>query len=129
MQLANQDSITNVPLNPPLTVTPAPGQPLTANVEVRGTLSGSGSESCGVFLLPTVNGNPMVIGELLSLQSPDSPPEPPFLNGIPISSASFPVGLGQPGVAQSIGMVISGDEDCTAGSRVDQVTVVVAQEK
>jgi hypothetical protein len=99
------------------------------NVEARGTLSQSGEEDCGVEILPTVNGNPLIVGEILSLQSPDIPPEPIFPNGVPVSSVSFPVGLAQPGVAQSIGVVMAGDEDCTAGSRVDQIAAVVTQEK
>jgi predicted permease len=126
---ANQKSSTTVSFNPPLTVTPAPGQPLTVNIEARGTLSQPGEEGCSVIILPTVNGNPMVIGEVLSLQSPDNPPEAFFPNGIPVASISFPVGLAQPGVAQSIGATVVGDEDCTAGSRVDQIAVVVTQEK
>ena len=126
---ANQSGLQTVSFNPPVTVTPVAGQPLTVNIEARGTLSQPGEENCGVTLLPTVNGNPMLAGELLSLQSPDQPPEPPFTNGIPVASVSFPVGIGQPGVAQSIGMVVGGDEDCTPGSRIDQIAVVVTQEK
>jgi hypothetical protein len=126
---ANQTSLTTVSFNPPVAVTPAPGQPLTVNIEARGTLSQPAEEGCTVEILPTVNGNPMVVGELLSLDSPDNPPEPIFPNGIPVSSISFPVGLAQPGVPQSIGAVMLGDEDCTAGSKVDQIAVVVTQEK
>jgi len=126
---ANQSALTTVSFNPPLTVTPAPGQPLTVNLEARGTLSPSGTENCGVEMLPTVNGNPMVVGELLSLQAPEVPPEPLFPNGVPVASVSFPVGIAQPGVPQSIGAVLGGDEDCSAGSRVDQIVVVVTQEK
>jgi hypothetical protein len=126
---ANQNSLTTVSFNPPLTVTPVAGQPLTVNFEARGTLSQPAEEDCGVEILPTVNGNPLIVGELLSLQSPDIPPEPIFPNGVPVASISFPVGLAQPGVAQSIGAVMVGDEDCTAGSRVDQIVAVVTQEK
>jgi len=126
---ANQKSVTTVSFSPPLTVTPAVGQPLTVNLEARGTLSQPGEENCGVEILPTVNGNPLAVGELLTLESPDNPPESLFPNGLPVASVSFPVGLSQPGVPQTIGAVMVGDEDCTAGSRVDQIAVVVTQEK
>ncbi len=127
---ANQDGPVNIPLNPPLTVTPTAGQPLTVSIEARGTLTASGTDTCNAAALPTVNGNPLLIGELAALQSPDNPPEPPFTSGIPVSGVSFPVGLSQPGVPQSIGLQLLGDEeDCAAGSRIDQIAVVVTQVK
>jgi hypothetical protein len=126
---ANQKSPINVPLNPPVTVTPVAGQPLTVNLEARGTLSETGGGECNLTILPTVNGNLLLAGELLSLQAPETPPDPIFPNGIPVSSVSFPVGMGQPGVAQGIGVMVFGDEDCSGGSRLDQVVVVVTQEK
>jgi hypothetical protein len=127
---ANQEGPVNIPLNPPLTVTPVAGQPLTVNVEARGTLSPAGGSSCEALVLPSVNGNPLLIGELAVLESPDNPPSPPFPNGIPVADVSFPVGLSQPGAPQSIGLQLIGDEsDCTASSRVDQVSVVVTQGK
>jgi hypothetical protein len=126
----NQDLAT-IPLNPPLTVTPVAGQPLTVNLEARGTLMPSGTSTCQAFPLPVVNGNPMLVGELAVLSSPDNPPEQPFPNGIPVSGVSFPVGVSQPGVAQSIGvqLLTENPEDCAAGSRIDQVAVVVTQGK
>jgi hypothetical protein len=126
---ANQGNLTTLALNPPITVTPVAGQPLTANFEARGTLSRSGEKDCTVTLLPTLNGNPLTVGELLSLQAPENPPDPLFPNGTPMSSVSFPIGLGQPGAPQSIGLMMVGGENCTAGSKVDQVVVVVTQEK
>ena len=119
-----------LPLNPPLSVTPTAGQPLTVNLEARGTLIGTPGNTCQAAAIPLVNGNPMLIGELGLLQSPDDPPEPPFPNGIPVGRVSFPIGLTQPGVAQSIGVqVLGGNTDCTAGSRIDQVAVVITQAK
>jgi hypothetical protein len=126
---ANQESLTTVSFSPPLTVTPVAGQPLTVSMEARGTLAQAGAEDCELTMLPTVNGNPMLVGELMSLEAPDNPPEPPFPNGISSAGVTFPVGLSQPGAPQSIGLVMSGDEDCTAGSRLDQIAAVVTQEK
>jgi hypothetical protein len=127
---ANQNTRVNIPLNPPLTVTAAPGQPLTVNIETRGTLIKSGSGNCEVAALPTVNGNPLFVGDLATIEAPNNPPTQPFPNGVPVASQSFPVGLTQPGTPQSIGLVLLGDEErCAAGSRIDQVAVVVTQEK
>ena len=126
---ATQDLAT-IPLNPPLAVTPVAGQPLTVSLEARATLIPLGTSPCEVAPIPTVNGNPLLVGELALLESPDNPPEPPFPNGIPVSGASFPLGLTQPGVAQNIGLqLLGGGEDCAPGSRVDQVAVVVTQAK
>ena len=127
---ANQE-IATIPLNPPLTVTPVAGQPLTVNLEARGTLLPAGTSTCTVAPIPVVNGNPMLVGELAALSSPDNPPEQPFPNGIPVSSVSFPIGISQPGVAQSIGvqLLVFNPEDCAAGSRIDQIAVVVTQAK
>ena len=125
----NQESPVNLPLNPPVSVTPVAGQPLTLSIEARGTLVQSGTDSCQAFILPVVNGNPSLFFELMGLSAPDNPPEPPFPNGIPVAASSFPLGLAQPGVAQSVGAQVFGDEDCTSGSRVDQVAVVVTQAK
>ncbi len=119
-----------IPLNPPLAVIPVAGQPLTVSIEARATLIASGTSTCEVAPIPVVNGNPLLVGELALLESPDNPPEPPFPNGIPVSGVSFPLGLTQPGVAQSIGLqLLGGGEDCAAGSRIDQVTVVITQAK
>jgi hypothetical protein len=127
---ADQDGPVGIPLNPPLTVTPIAGQPLTVSLEARATLVGKEGETCNAVTLPTVNGNPLLVGELAELESPDSPPSQPFPNGIPVADLSFPVGLTQPGMPQSIGLQLLGDgEDCAAGSRVDQVIVVVTQAK
>ena len=126
----DQDGPVNVPLNPPLTLTSVAGQVLTVNLETRGTLSPKEGDPCEAAALPTVNGNPLLIGELAVIESPDNPPSQPFPNGIPISSVNFPIGLSQPGSPQSLGIEVIGDEeDCAAGSRIDQVAVVVTQGK
>jgi hypothetical protein len=127
---ADQEGPVDVPLNPPLTVTAAAGQPITLNVEVRGTLTQSGTDQCAVFILPRVNGNPLLIGELLILVAPDNPPEGPFPNGISQADVTFPVGLTRPGEPQSITfLIMGGGPDCTSGSRVDQIAVVAMQAK
>ncbi len=126
----NQEGPVNVPLNPPVSLTPVAGQPLTLSIEARGTLAQNAEDACRAFILPVVNGNASLAFELLGLTSPDNPPEPPFPNGIPVAAASFPLGLTQPGVAQSVTIQVFGDEEaCTAGSRVDQVAVIVTQAK
>ncbi len=127
---ANQDGPVNVPLSAPLTVTPVAGQPITLNIEARGTLAQSGASSCAVLVLPLINGNPQLSGEFLLLLSPDKPPEPPFLNGIPQADLALPVGLTQPGNPQSITLQMIGDEtNCTSGSTLDQVAIVATQAK
>ncbi len=125
-----QDGPVPAPLNPPLSPIPTAGQTLTVNIETRATLSPKEENSCEAAALPTVNGSPLLVGELALVESPQNPPEQPFPNGIPVSSVSFPVGMTQPGVPQSIGLEVIGDEeDCAPGSRIDQVAVVVTQEK
>ncbi len=128
---ANQNNPVNIPLNPPLTLTPVAGQPLIVSIEVRGTMVATNAEeSCEAVVLPIVNGNPLLIGEVLALTSPTSPPTPPFENGIQAAGGRFPVGLTQPGVPQSIQLsVLAESEECAPGSRVDQVSVVVTEAK
>jgi hypothetical protein len=128
---AKQDGPVNLALNPPLSVTPVAGQPLTVNIEARSTLTQTAGGTCSVAILPFVNGNFLLIGELFGMASPDIPPEPPpFAGGFPQADVSFPVGLTQPGKPQSITLQMFGDAtDCTAGSTVDQVAVVVTQAK
>ena len=127
---ANQEGPVNVPLSAPLSVTPVAGQPITLDLEARGTLAQTGTSSCTVNVLPLVNGNPLLIGELLLLASPDSPPSPPFTNGIPQADITFPVGLTQPGKPQNITVEMFGSAtDCTSGSTLDQVAIVATQAK
>jgi hypothetical protein len=127
---AKQEGLVDLPLNPPLTVTPVAGQLITVSMEARGTLVQSGTQQCVVSLSPAINGNPVLVGELFLLLAPVSPPEPPFPNGIPQADVSFPVGLTQPGKPQTITLQMLGDkEDCASGSTVDQVAVVATQAK
>jgi hypothetical protein len=123
----NTSGLTNVPLNPPVSVTAAAGLPLAVNLEARGTLVQSGTEDCEVKVFPTVNGNPLYIGQLIDLSAPEEGPGSPFPNGIPISGATFPVGLTQPGAALAIGVSMIGEGECTSSSRIDQVAVVITQ--
>lgn len=121
-------------LNPPLTVTPVAGQPLTANVETRGNLTTTtGSKNdCAALLFPTVNGNPLLIGEVLVLEAPAPSGETtPFPGGIPRASVSFPLGLTEAGKPQSIGFVTEsegGEGSCAEGSTME-ATVVITQQK
>jgi hypothetical protein len=126
---AKQDGPVDLPLNPPLTVTPAAGQLITVSMEARGTLVQSGTEQCALFIMPVVNGNPELVGEFVLL-SPDSPLEPPFPDGIPQAALAFPVGLTQPGKPQNITLQMFGNStDCTSGSTLDQAAVIVTQAK
>jgi hypothetical protein len=119
---ANQEG--PVSFNPPLTVTPSAGEVLTVNLEVRGTLAASGMTPCVVAPFPVINGSPQLAGELLALTSPGAI----FLfapNGIPVAATSFPVGLTQSGVPQSISLnVISGGGGCTPDSTFQASAVV-----
>jgi hypothetical protein len=125
-----EDGVVDVPLNPPLTVTPVGGQPTTLNIEVRGKLTRSGAEQCAVFFLPQVNGTPMLIGESLVLVAADESENPLTAKGIPRASASFPLGLTSPGEPLTIGLQFFSDAaDCTPSSTIDQVAVVATRLK
>ena len=116
------------PLNPPLTVTPVAGQPLTLHIETRGTLTSIEGKTCVVLPLTVVNGNPFAIGESLALIAPGAPLGPFGSGGIPRAGTSFPIGLTQPGVPQSISMFEVNQNGCTADSTI-QVSAIVTQAK
>ena len=126
---ATQETLTDLPLTSPITVTPTAGQPLTIDIEARATLTQSGASECSVTVLPVINGNPLLIGELLSVRAPDIPPEPTLPNGFPTAAVTFPVGLTQPGRPQTLTLKVIGDADCTAASKLDQVAIAVTQAK
>ena len=126
---ANQEGINDLPLSNPISVTAAAGQPLTLEVEDRGTLTQSGASDCSVYVLPIINGNPMAFAELLALRAPKIPPETLFPNGIPQSDLAIPLGLSQAGQPQTVTLKMRGDSDCTSSSTLDQVAVVVTQAK
>jgi hypothetical protein len=124
---ANQEG--SFPLNPALTVTPVAGQPLTLHIETRGSLvSVSEAETCAVLPFPVVNGSPLGFGEILALVAPGAALGPIGSGGIPRSGASFPIGLTQPGVPQTVSMFVASGKNCTADSTV-QVSAVVTQAK
>jgi hypothetical protein len=127
---AKQDGPVN-PLNAPLTITPVAGQPITVSMEARATLTQIGMNSCVVIIRPVVNGNALGIGEGGSLLvSPDNPPNEVFPNGIPQIDVAFPLGLTHPGQTLNVTVQIFGGEtECTAGSTVDQVSLVATQLK
>lgn len=126
---ANQEGPTNVPLSAPLSLTPVAGELTTVNIEAHATLAPSGASNCSVVVFPLVNGNPMAVGELLVLVSPDNPPEQPFPNGLPQADVSFPVGLTEPGQPQNITLELLGSSDCTSASALDKVAVVATEAK
>ena len=126
---ANQEGIHPLPLSNPISVTPVAGQPITVNIEARASLTEAAASECSVNILPSVNGNFLLIGELLGLRAPGNPPDPLFPNGFPTASVTFPVGLTRPGQAQDITLSLIGDTDCSSSSMLDQVTVVASQVK
>jgi hypothetical protein len=115
--------------NPPLSVTPAPGQLLTLHLEAHGSLTSSEPpKPCVAVPVPVINGNPILVGLLLELAG--GIPIPGFPNGIPTSDASFPIGMTQPGVAQNVSLFVvsEGGSNCTSNSSF-QVSAVVTQQK
>jgi hypothetical protein len=125
----NQAGPHDLPMSNPITLTPTAGQLLSISIEGRATLTQTGASSCNVVVLPVVNGNPRLIGELLVMTSTDIPPNPIFPNGSPTGSITFPVGLTQPGQPQSLTLKLIGDADCTEASKIDQVAVIATQAK
>jgi hypothetical protein len=124
-----QDSFVNIPLSAPLSVTSVAGQILMLNIEGRASLTASGMEQCFAAVVPFVNGTPRLTEDLF-LVAPQVGAEPPFDKGVSSASTSFPLGMTQPGTPQNITLQVVGDEtDCAAGSRIDQVAVVVTQAK
>ena len=127
---ARQEGFVNVPLSAPLTLTPVAGQPITVDIEARGTLAQTGVNPCVVRVLPIINGNPLMATAVLVLQSPGNPPEPPFTNGIPQADLAFPLGLTQPGKPLDITLGMFGNAtECTPASTLDQVAIAVTQAK
>jgi hypothetical protein len=118
-------------LSNPVVVTPVAGQLLTANIEIRGTLIGSGAPGdCQVFVLPIVNGTSLLIGLMLQLVSPPESPEPLFPNGISRGTVAFPLGLTEPGTPVTVGLSMFAETgDCEPQSRVDQVSLVITRVK
>ena len=125
---ANQATPTDLPLSNPINVTSEAGQVLTVEAEMRSTLAQAAASQCLPAALPVVNGNPKLAAVMLT-SAPSVPPEPEAPHGIPVADVRFPLGLTQPGVAQSITLKLIGDADCTAASKVDQVSIVVTRVK
>ena len=124
---ADQKGSVTIPINPPIAVTPVAGQPLLVSVEARGTLVKSGT-SCNVAIFPVVNGSPLLSGELVQLSAPSG--TPPFAGGAPVGAMTFPLGAAQPGVPQNVTLLLfNTSSGCAPGSRIDQVAVVVTEEK
>ena len=126
---ATQEGIHPLPLSNPISVTPVAGQPITINIEARASLTEAAASECSLNILPSVNGNLLLIGELLGMRAPENPPNPLFPNGFPTASVTFPVGLTRPGQAQDVTLSLIGDNDCSSSSKLDLVTVVASQVK
>jgi hypothetical protein len=127
---AKQEGFVNVPLSNPVSVTPVEGQVLQLHIGAQATLKENGGETCQVIVFPLVNGNPELIGELLSMFSPDVPPDPVFPSGIPTAAVSFPIGLTQAGQAQNVTLsMLSEGSHCTADSQIDKISIVVTRVK
>src|SRR6478672_4492011 len=90
---ANQAGPHDLPLSNPISVTPVAGQPLTLDLEARGTLVKGGPGECAVLVVPLINGAPPLFVELLALQAPTVPANPLFPNGVPVSDVAIPLGL------------------------------------
>lgn len=117
-----------VPFPSPISVTPQAGTLNRLDVEVRGTLQRVGAEPCEATVVPFVNGSAWEFGEgaLTVGAFAPTPSEPSGL--VPAASASGPIGLTTPGVAQTVGAKVIGDTDCTSTSSVT-VAIAVTQAK
>lgn len=117
-----------IPLSGTASFTPATGVTDLVNIEARGiNLARSGAEPCGVTVQPLVNGQLFEVSSgFLALSAP--PAEASDFSPVALDSESGPLGLGQPGVPQTITMRVIGDTDCTAGSQV-AVSLTITQLK
>jgi hypothetical protein len=120
----------NVPLNTPVTFTPAAGVASFLSVEARGANLGrvDPAKPCEPQVVPFVNGSRWRFGgATLSLRSiAPTAAEPTGL--IPAAGATGPIGLTSPGVAQTVTIQVLGDPNCAAGATVS-VGVAVTQAK
>src|SRR5215213_8627548 len=109
------EAFVDVPLNPPLTVTPVAGQLILATIEVRGTLAAADPvKFCTVGFFPFLNGVYVPTGESLFLNSPAAVPfDPTGPNGVSRSTATLPVGITEPGKLQSLTLRMRANGDCT----------------
>jgi hypothetical protein len=116
----------DIPLTGTTTFTPPAGVVDQLNVEVRGNLTRTGTESCGVTVVPYVNGNPWEVSDgFVSVSSASSTPSTLAPNGFPLGSETGPVGLTSPGAPVTLGAKLLGDATrCTSSSTVSVVLAV-----
>jgi hypothetical protein len=121
----------DIPLSGTTTFTPPVGVVDQLNVEVRGNLTRTGTESCGVTVVPYVNGNPWLVAEgFVSVSSASSTPSTLAPNGFPLSGATGPIGLTSPGAQVTLGAKLAGDAtNCTSNSTVAVVFAVTQLKK
>lgn len=119
----------SVPLSGPVTFTPSAGTVDLLSVEARATnLARAGAEPCAPRVLPFVNGSAWLpAAEALTLSAfPATADEPTGVR--PAAGITGPVGLGAPGVSQTVAVKVIGDPGCAAGGTIS-VAVAVTQAK
>ena len=118
-----------VPLSGPVTFTPTTGTLDLLSVEARGAnLARAGAEPCKPRVVPFVNGSAWAFAEdALTLSAfPPTASEPTGQR--PAAGVTGPVGLGSPGVSQTVAIEVIGDPGCAPGGTVS-VAVAVTQAK
>lgn len=118
-----------VPLSAPVTFTPATGTLDLLSVEARGAnLARAGAEPCKPRVVPFINGSAWAFAEdALTLSAfPPTASEPTGQR--PIAGITGPVGLGSPGVSQTVAIQVIGDPGCAPGGTVS-AAVAVTQAK
>jgi hypothetical protein len=120
-------SAAGVNFSAPLTFTPAAGGVYLMSVEVRSSnLARSGTETCRVQVIPTVNGAewggaPLVVSAFAA--NAEAP-----TGTIPAAGTTSPVGLAATGQTQTIGAKLIGSPRCASSGSVT-VAVAVTQAK
>jgi hypothetical protein len=118
----------DIPLTGTTTFTPTAGVVDQLNVEVRGNLTQTGTETCDVQVRPYVNGNPWRVSDgFIDVRTagPTTPASVNEPNGQPLGGETGPVGLTTPGTPVTIGAKMFGDAtNCTASSTVSVVLAV-----
>ena len=126
---ANATAPVTVPLSDAVSFTPVAGVLNTLSIEAKAAnLSRvDPAKECKPQVVPFVNGSRWEAGGALTPRAfAPTPAEPSGL--VPVVSASGPLGLTSPGVAQTVAVQLLGDPNCGAGATVS-VGVAVTQAK
>ncbi|MGV1050197.1 MAG: hypothetical protein ACOYD4_16915 [Solirubrobacterales bacterium] len=126
---ANSAEAVAAPLSGPVTFTPLPATVDLLSVEARGAnLVRAGAEPCKPRVVPFVNGSAWGFAEdALALSAfPPTAAEPTGQR--PVAGVSGPVGLGSPGISQTVTIKVIGDPGCAPGGTVS-AAVAVTQAK